>query len=364
MPARVLLVTEVDFWNGGAGHRARILALVRHLNARFQLTVLLPPSIPDAQHARCLQMIPGLDLRSLNLPAKVTMRQGLTAFARFMAAEPVHACIIEYLHLGWLRAAVPVGVLTLVDTHDVASQRDADFMRAGRLAPWPMTSPEQERARLASFDRVIAISEPDAAQFTQWLGAARVLLAPHAHTLHPQPVHDNASRVLFVGSAYLPNVDGLTWLLREVWPRLRTAGVRLDVVGAVGSALAMRGIPAGVQLHGPVADLQGAYARADLCINPVRYGSGLKIKCVEALAHGRPLVCTSHAARGLDDGCNLCFVRVDDPAGMAAAIDDLLADAPRRQALATAGLELVARRFNEETCYGPLRRALRDAAPG
>lgn len=357
-PARVTLVTEVDFWNGGAGHRARILALVRYLATRLQLTVVMPTPIPEAQRARCLQACPGLDLRNLNLPAQVPMRQALTAFHQFLVAEPMQACIIEYLHLGWLRAAVPRGVLTLVDTHDVVSQRDADFVRTGRQTPWPMTSEAQERARLDAFDRVIAISAPDAALFSRWLGAQRVLLAPHAHAVCPLPVRETASRVLFIGSAYLPNVDGLAWLLREVWPLVQTAGARLDVVGAAGASLAKLDMPADVQLHGPVADLHAAYVRADLCVNPVRYGSGLKIKSVEALAHGRPLVCTSHAARGLGDSAEPAFLTADDAIGFAAAIDALLSDAARRRALCAAGLDLVARHFNEDTCYGPLCRTL------
>ena len=360
--ARVTVVTEVDFWNIGAGHRARILALLRYLAPRLDLTVVLPTAINELQQARCAAACPGLKLRSLNLPSRVTAGQALAALHAQLAADPPHACIIEYLSMGWLRAAVPRGVLTLVDTHDVASQRDADFLRAGRQPPWAVTSEAQERTRLAAFDQVIAISAPDAAQFAQWVGAERVLLAPHAHEPAPQPVQEEANRVLMVGSAYPPNRDGLIWLLREVWPRLQTPDVQLDVVGDVGAGLAASALPAGVHLHGPLDDLPAAYAAADLCVNPVRYGSGLKIKTIEALAHGRALVCTSHGARGLEDQAGLSFELADDAAGFASTLDALLADTARRRALSQAALALVTDRFNAERCYSPLCQVLQGAA--
>ena len=87
LPTRVVLVTEVDFWNGGAGHRARILALVRYLAARLQLSVVLPTPIDDLQRARCEVACPGLELTSLALPARVTMAQARALIADSIAAK-------------------------------------------------------------------------------------------------------------------------------------------------------------------------------------------------------------------------------------------------------------------------------------
>ncbi|MEN9630379.1 MAG: hypothetical protein RJA10_3607 [Pseudomonadota bacterium] len=363
---RVLLVTEVDFWLGGAGHRARIGTLVAHLAPRVRLTVLVPPAWPADRWAQARAACPGVDLQSLNLPARVVVPQARAALHAFLQQRPQHACIVEYLSLGWLRAAVPAGVLTLVDTHDVASQRDADFLRAGRTPPWPLTREDQERARLAAFDRVIAISAPDAEVFTRWLGADRVLLVPHPCQPSPQPVREHASRVLFVGSAYLPNRDGLAWLLREVWPRVGHAGAVLDLVGDAAQGLGATALPPSVHLHGRMPDLAAAYAQADLCVNPVAYGSGLKIKSVEALAHGRPLVCTTAGSRGLPaDGEGApAWVTADDPAAFATAIDTLLASHRQRRHLAAAGLALVARHFDAERCFQPLLHLLQAAAGG
>ena len=355
--ARVALVTEVDFWLAGAGHRARIQALVRHLSQHVALTVVVPLVLQGAQRAQIAAVVPHAGLVSLGLPAQVTLDAALTRLQAFFEHTPQDACIIEYLSLGWLRRAIPRGVLTLVDTHDVASSRDADFLRFGQQPAWPTIDAAQERARLSLFDRVLAICQPDAEVFAEWVGAERVVLVPHAVGQAPQVVRPVARRVLFVGSAYAPNLLGLRWFMDTVWPRVAAAGLTLDVVGTAGLTLS-RPLPDSVIVHGIVPDLEPAYAAADLCVNPVRFGSGLKIKTVEALAHGRPLITTTHGMRGLEPWAGRAFVVADSVAEFAQALVDLIWRQYARARLATEGLSLVKSDFSPDVCYGPLLKEL------
>jgi len=364
-PCRVALLTAVDLWLDGAGHRARIHALCEALSRHTQLTLLLPLA-PTAEVRRLLaERLPRVQVCSLDLPASGSRAQALGALQAFFAAQPQQACIVEYLSLGWMRRAIPPDVLTLVDTHDVVSQRDAEL---ATLAPLdrPVLRPEQEAAQLRVFDRVIAISAADAAVFAGWVGPGRVLLVPHLQTLRPLSLRAQARRALFVGSAYAPNLDGLRWLLQNVWPALADTGLQLDVVGDVGPrlglGLGLADAP-GLRVHGRVADLEAAYAAADIVVNPVRHGSGMKIKTVEALAHGLPLVSTGHGVRGLahvpDDPA---FVVADDAAAFALALRHLATDSAARQRLGRRALQLAEDCFAEGPALRPLLAALGQAA--
>ena len=244
-------------------------------------------------------------------------------------------------------------IQALVDTHDVASQRDADFLQLGHQPAWQTIDAAQERRRLAVFDRVLAICQPDADVFAAWLGAGRVLLVPHAMAENGQVLRAVAARILFVGSAYLPNLIGLRWFPEFVWPRAAAAGLTLDVVGAAGLMLA-KPYPHAVQVHGVVADLEQAYAAADICINPVRFGSGLKIKTVEALAYGRPLLTTAHGMRGLQAFEGRAFLVADTADEFAATLLDLASRPPERARLAGEALRLIRADFSDEACYGLL----------
>jgi glycosyltransferase involved in cell wall biosynthesis len=129
------------------------------------------------------------------------------------------------------------------------------------------------------------------------------------------PPPDGPFELLFVGSLnYLPNEEGVLWLLRRVLPRLRRTlptGWRLTVVGRHASpALArrLRSEP-GVEFWPDAASLHDAYARAHVALVPLHSGGGTKLKALEAFAWRRPVVTTPHGARGLgvSDGVH-CLV--------------------------------------------------------
>lgn len=358
---RVSVLTTVPFWLQRGGSQARIATLTQGLARHTELTVVLPVA-PDAAAQQALrQLLPQVHWHSLDLPPNGHMRDALAALAAFFATRPQDACIFEYLSLGWLRAAVPAGVLALVDTHDVVSRRDADLLALGERLDRPLLSAEQERRELLAFDHVLAICQPDADVFTQWLGAERVLLLPHAHPVCALPPREAGRCVLFVGSHYRPNVEALRWFVEDVWPLVQGQGLVLEVVGTVGQAWQRSAgvVPAGVHLLGPQADLRAAYARADVCINPVRHGSGLKIKTVEALAHGKPLVSTSHGGRGLEAHAGEAFWVADDAASFAQALRVLVQQPDSARALGQAALALAAHQFSEAACLAPLLRLLR-----
>lgn len=138
--------------------------------------------------------------------------------------------------------------------------------------------------------------------------------------------------VLFVGvSGHVPNRDGIRWFLTNCWADLsrQCPSVRLRIVG--------RGIHwpemaarythlERVDFVGPVEDLGAEYARARLCICPVREGGGSKIKVIEAAAFGRPIVGVPHAFRGFDHGIADHAAEARTPGDFVAACARFLSD--------------------------------------
>lgn len=146
-----------------------------------------------------------------------------------------------------------------------------------------------------------------------------------------------AADVLFVGNfGYQPNLDGLRWLVGEIWPAVlaRCPGARLHVVGNDPDGVAGR-VAAGpaVRVHGRVPDLAPYYRSARVVVVPLRIGGGVKMKTLEALAHGRAIVSTSVGVQGLGAGGRPAIRVADAPREFAAQVAALLADPGARRAL-------------------------------
>jgi glycosyltransferase involved in cell wall biosynthesis len=116
---------------------------------------------------------------------------------------------------------------------------------------------------------------------------------------------------VFVGSgAFDPYERGLAWFVRNVIPRLRDrVPVEFDVVGERPS----RPVPApGVAYVGHVPAVRPWYERAHAAVVPLFEGSGTRLKIVEAMAQGRPVVSTTLGASGLPLSSDVHYLRADD----------------------------------------------------
>lgn len=109
--------------------------------------------------------------------------------------------------------------------------------------------------------------------------------------------------VVFVGSMdYFPNAEGAVWFAREIWPKVRERLPDLEfvVVGArpTEAVLALRELP-GVIVTGTVDSVKPYYQRALAAVVPLKTGGGTRLKILEAMAAGAPVISTALGAEGL-----------------------------------------------------------------
>jgi len=202
-------------------------------------------------------------------------------------------------------------------------------------------------------DATVVCSELDAER-ARATGVPRVEVVPNAYPEVALPVgRDEVGEpptVLFQGTLrYPPNADGARFLAREVGPALRerVPGVRIRLVGTTAPGLDGLADPPDVTLVGQVPDIRDELAAADLVVVPVRFGSGTRLKVLEAFAHRVPVVSTTLGAEGLgvQDGVHLLLA--DGPQEIAAACARLLGDVGLRTALTGRAHDLFAERYVE-----------------
>jgi glycosyltransferase involved in cell wall biosynthesis len=167
----------------------------------------------------------------------------------------------------------------------------------------------------------------------------------------PDPGMDGGTLVFVATMSWAANVEGIHFLLDEVWPRLTAVRprVRAVIIGRNPPTALAEKVRAGgldVRLTGFVDDIRPHVAGANVYVIPLFVGSGTRIKAYEAMAMGRPVVSTTLGIEGLDVTDGSEFVRADDGGTFAGAILGLLAKASTRARIAGAARRLMEERFS------------------
>ncbi len=178
----------------------------------------------------------------------------------------------------------------------------------------------------------------------------KVVTVEHAAGVDPQ--RSRGPDVCFVGSRYIVNERSLLEFLNRAWPaiRERCPQSRLQVVGGVGQcervvAAAQR--DASIVIRSIVTPTRDIYDGPAVVVCPMWMGSGLKIKLVEALAHGKAVVASPVAAQGLEDGANRAFVLAETPEAFVEPVIRLIECGDERRQFEGNAAVYANRRFSE-----------------
>jgi succinoglycan biosynthesis protein ExoO len=263
--------------------------------------------------------------------------------------------IANYFNAAEVFDRLPPGPSKAILLHDVFALRAESLDALGRPPDFETGMIPRETAAFAAADLVLAIKAEEAAHVAARAPGTAVATLPFAVDI---PETDLAAPrppvALFLGGITQPNIDALDWLLAEIWPAVRRLrpDARLRVAGQVAGRAGVPW-PEGAEPVGFVADLAAEYAGAALALAPIRFGSGVKIKLVEGLAHGLPGVATAVGAEGLTALPERVLRVAGTAEGFAAAVAAALDDpdpaaaraAARAAAAGTYAREAVARRL-------------------
>ncbi len=234
--------------------------------------------------------------------------------------------------LALLRRLAP-GAALVFDTVDLMFlrlRRQAELERSAEIARQADESLRDEVALACAADLTYVVSREEATVLAQHVAPEKIATVPLIYDLEPTS-RSWADRqgVLFVGNfRHPPNLDGLQFLLDEIWPRLSATapGMVLHVVGDnLPDSFHPRATDT-IKIHGYLSDLRPLFETVRLSIAPLRYGAGVKGKVMQSICHGVPVVATSIAIEGMDLENSVEVLVADGPAAFARAIADLYGD--------------------------------------
>jgi glycosyltransferase involved in cell wall biosynthesis len=167
--------------------------------------------------------------------------------------------------------------------------------------------------------------------------------------------------VAFVATmGWAPNTDAALWLGREIWPLVlaRIPEARLLLVGRDPTPAVRALASASIEVSGTVADVRPYLAQTRVAVAPLRSGGGTRLKLLEALGVGRPVVATTIGVDGFEDLVGRGVTVADDSAAIADALVGLLKHPDAAADMGRAGHDAVAADHSWDGALAPLLEAV------
>ena len=309
----------------------------------------------------------------------------LARTVRQWANETTFDAVVVFCSSMWQYSEIPElsNVPVVVDLVDVDSQKWFDYAQQANV--WRRFVYETEGRRVRRLEgrivrratAITLVSEAEAELFRNvWpnektFGISNGVDLEYFDPAAVEPAAESYDCV-FVGQLdYHPNVEGVEWFCRHVWPQFvqqRTDAI-FAIVGRrpVAELRQLARLP-GVKLIGEVADVRPYLAAAKIAVAPLRIARGIQNKILEAMAMGVPVVASPSALTGLTDSVQSEAVCARTPDEWTSELFELSSDARRRKRIGDRGRAAVETQHSWNRCLEPLADLLglpkTDGAPG
>lgn len=391
---RVLIVKPVVPYPPNQGTRVVSFELIRALSEAFDVTVVTRTlSDEDELSARELEQwcervedVPAPNRKSVlhrvgyklwySIVSLVTRRSMKSLYdcpgalvrrvRNVVARTQFDLVIVEYWQLYPLLDILPADKTVLL-THDIdllvarkrALLERRLFKKLSTVRRW-LAEQREEVKTYQRVQRVLALTERDAEAVRKLSkGRAHVDVLPFGLDVDGYAAPDvkrSPKEVLFMGALSAGfNIDALEFFVQQIVPHLDAPDIRFTVVGGeLPPTVAHFARDSRVDVTGRVDDITTCLARATCLVVPLRYGGGLRIRILEAMMAGTPVVSTAVGIAGMDFVPGRDFLLADESAAFAAHVVRLLEDTELAGNLSVNA----AKRVRERYAAGEQRRRL------
>jgi sugar transferase (PEP-CTERM/EpsH1 system associated) len=358
-------------------HHVTLVALSRSLSEQQHLEVLradladvhlVPVNIALVRKLRLAVMgLPRWKPFVMSLYASEEMAQLLRELMTATSFDVIYA---DHLHMA---QHVPknTSAFTVLDQHNIETVILRRFFENQLWGPlkafgwWEWKRMERyEMSVCRDFDLILATTPVDAELIRPWMRAGQRLevlpIGVDVQYFDPLPRPPATRTIVSIGTmAWQPNSEGLLWFCREILPlvRAKVPDLKLQIIGdRPPPAVRHLGSDSQIKVLGRVGDVRPYMANSAALIVPLRVGSGMRVKILNALAMGVPVVSTAVGCEGIAVTHGQDVLIADEPLGFAKAIVELVSDREVQQRLSRNGRALVMERYSWPVIYDQIDR--------
>jgi len=374
---KTLLVTDIDFFKADIGNRQRILRIIQYLNQHLNLKVLFlknitkndKEKIQNYQLEYIIDYIDEIKVTNKDISTTITSHSKSleefynpeikAKFNKYLKTNDFDNIIVEYIRLDYLINDKHDKYQTFIDTHDLMSLR-AESYEKNNDKHHILISREEEYQILEKYKYILSIQKNEYDLLTKNTQHNKNILVYHAVDIYNQYKNNTVLKnITFISGP--ANYKHIAWFIENVWKYfVNDDNFNLNIHGSVCQSLQQYSGVKNIKLYGYAKDLQKIYNNSDVVINPVLYGGGLKIKNVEALSNGIPLITTNEGANGIEDGISYAFLLANTVDEWIEALLSLKNSNELRDKLSQNAIRYSNHYFSDKNCYSELIEKLKD----
>jgi len=387
---KVLFITPAYPVPAHSGGAIATLGTLRSIYLRCELHLLTPPPESDraAHETRMQQLLPGVVIHyyqalepqparfEMYTTAAKTVVTGRSYWASIWLNRNLRVAVqrlttaqrFDAVHCDWLQPAVSLRglnlplVLRTLDVHFVGMLEWAESLPPAEKLRRVYWRKQAERFRrfeietLAAAPAVITLSVEDESILREE-GISNVVTIPPPHGLvpeaAPQAESNESCLALFVGRLDMPvNREAFSVFVDRIWPQMQAdlrSRVRVVFAGGFPDAeMQRRAMESGIEIRGALSDIDAdrLFAEARIFFSPVLSGTGIKIKTLEAMARGKPMIGFRGAFRGVPVTPNKQALIADTPEEFARMFELFVSDGTLRREIGSAARDFVRVNFD------------------
>ena len=198
---------------------------------------------------------------------------------------------------------IPKATIKILETHDIFHERQSAFASIGKPPDFFTCNRTDEIFGWNRSDIVIGITNKEAMSIARSSTKVKSINIPYLEDFegnhNPGYLHSDKVTFGFMGSGHPFNIHGIKELIHALKDFMPWAAMELIIAGDVGNHLSEEEKKYVIDL-GYIKNVDDFYKSIDICVSPLDFGSGLKIKVIEAISKGVPLISTKHSAAGSD----------------------------------------------------------------
>lgn len=210
--------------------------------------------------------------------------------------------LVEYVVYSKALEYFDVNTTKIIDTHDVLSNRYQLFLEQKIKPQWYSLFPKEEAKGLNRADKIIAIQNHEKEYFEK-ITSKQITVIGHYTQTSLNSTEPESDTLLFVGSNNKINIDGINHFIKNVFPKivLELPNIKLIIAGSINKDISKVVSHPNCYFYGEYKNNAEIYSKANVVIIPILYGTGLKIKTIDALANSKAVVSYSEGIFGIEN---------------------------------------------------------------